>query len=358
MKKLIGVLLLGAAVLSAQVELVAVKSATPERKVPLTGEFFPYESVQVTARVSGYVERVEVDRGSHVKKGTLLAVLSAPEMQAQQAEAEARVQTIESQRAEAEARLVASQSTYERLKAASATPGAVAGNELTIAEKGVAAGQALVRSLEASKRAAQAASDAVKDLQSYLRITAPFDGIITDRFVHPGALVGPSSGPLFKLEQQSRLRLVVAVPENVAGGMLRRGSVPFTVQAYPGETFQGTIARIPNSIDPKTRTMPVELDVNNSRGRLAAGMYPDVSWPVKKGTPSLLVPPTAVVTTTERTFVIRANHGKAEWVNVKKGPAAGELVEVIGNLAEGDRVVRRATDEIRDGSPLAVSTGK
>ena len=356
MRKLIVMLLLSAAASHAQVELVAVKSATPERKAPLTGEFFPYESVQVTARVTGYIERVAVDRGSRVKKGDLLAVLSAPEMLAQLAEAEARVQTIDSQRAEAEARLVAAQSTYERLKAASATPGAVAGNELTIAEKSVTAGQALVGSFEASKRSAQAAVNAIKDLQGYLRVTAPFDGIITERYVHPGALASATSGPLFKLEQQSRLRLVVAVPENVTGGMPRRGSVPFTVQAYPGETFQGTIARVPNSIDPKTRTMPVELDVNNSRGRLAPGMFPDVSWPVKKGAPSLLVPPTAVVTTTERTFVIRANHGKAEWVNVKRGATAGDLIEVMGNLAEGDRVVRRATDEIRDGSPL--STGK
>ncbi len=357
MRLLIGILLTAIG-LQAQVELVAVKPGAPERKVPLTGEFIPYESVDVFARVNGYVESVAVDRGSHVKKGELLAALSAPEMQAQRAEAEARVQTIESQRTEAEARLVAAQSTYERLQRAAATPGAVAGNEVIIAEKGVAAGRALVQSLEATRKAAQAAVEAIKDLQSYLRITAPFDGVITKRMIHPGALVGPSHGPLFKLEQQSRLRLVVAVPENVAGGIVRRGSVPFTVPSYPGETFQGTIARIPNSIDPKTRTMPVELDVNNTRGRLAPGMFPDVSWPVRAHKQSLLVPSTAVVTTTERTFVIRTNHGKAEWVNVKKGAPAGELVEVMGNLAEGDQVVKRATDEIREGSALTAKRSK
>jgi hypothetical protein len=98
--------------------------------------------------------------------------------------------------------------------------------------------------------------------------------------------------------------------------------------------------------------MPVELDVLNRDGSLSPGMYPSVKWPIRRTRPSLLVPKTSVVTTAERTFVVRNHDGKAEWVDVKKGAADGDNIEVTGNLAAGDMVVRRATDEMRDGAPL------
>ncbi len=98
--------------------------------------------------------------------------------------------------------------------------------------------------------------------------------------------------------------------------------------------------------------MAVELDVMNRDGSLAPGMYPTVKWPVRRARPSLFVPKTSVVTTTERTFVIRDQDGHAEWVDVKKGVTDGDLVEVIGNLKAGDKVVRRATDEIRPGAAV------
>ncbi len=341
-----------AGMLAAQVETARVTEGGVQRKVQLTGEFLPYLSVDLTARVAGYVERMEVDRGSIVRKGQLLAVLSAPELKAQLAEAEAKVQSIESQRAEAAARLSALQSTYERLHTAAETPGAVAGNEVIVAEKQVASAKALVASLENSRNAATAAEDSTKELMSFLRIAAPFDGVITAREVHPGALVGPAAGPLLHLEQDTRLRLVVAVPESEVAGIGYNGKVLFTVPAYPGETFSGTVARVSHTIDQKTRTMPVELDVPNPNRRLAPGMYPDIAWPSRRTKPSLLVPATAVVSTTERVFVVRLKNGRAEWVNVKKGTPAGDNIEVFGALAPGDVVVKRPTDEIRDGSPV------
>jgi membrane fusion protein, multidrug efflux system len=98
----------------------------------------------------------------------------------------------------------------------------------------------------------------------------------------------------------------------------------------------------------------VELDVSNPSGTLAPGMYPEVSWPVRQPGESLLVPPTSIVTTTERTFVIRVRNGKAEWVNVRRGVRSGDLTEVIGDLHPGDNIVRRGTDEIREGAPIQV----
>ena len=184
-------------------------------------------------------------------------------------------------------------------------------------------------------------------------ITAPFDGVITERLVHPGALVGPGADPvLLVLEQLSHLRLVAAVPEEDIGGIVNGARVEFKVPAYPDRMFWGTVARPAHALDAKTRTMPVELDVANRDGALSPGMYPTVKWPVRRARPALLVPRTAVVTTSERTFVIRNNNGRAEWINVAKGVPDGELIEVTGSLRPGDKVVKRATDEIREGAPL------
>jgi membrane fusion protein (multidrug efflux system) len=352
-----------AATVAAQttVEVVRVVSKSVERQVKLPGEFQPYLAVSIYARVAGFVKRVDVDRGSAVKQGQLLATLEAPEMLSQIVEAQSRAQALGLQRAEAEAKLAGAQSTYDRLKAAAATPGVVAENDVIVAQKTAEAAQALVRSYEDSIKGAQAQVQAVQDLEQYLTLKAPFDGIITERNVHPGALVGPGSGstPLLRLHQVSRLRLVVAVPEALVGAMVKGARVPFTVPAYPGETFYGVVSLIAHDLDDKTRTMPVELDVRNPDLRLGAGMYPELSWPVRRSQPSLLVPPTSIVTTTERIFVIRVkSDGSAEWVNVARGARVGDLVEVFGALKEGDTIVRRGTDELREGTKVKPQAAK
>ena len=345
---------------NAAVEVVRVTSKAVERQVKLPGELEPYLAVPMYAKLPGFVKRVAVDRGSTVKQGQVLVTLEAPEIQAQIAEAQSKAQALGLQRAEAEAKLASAQSTYDRLKAASATPGVVAENDVIVAQKNAEAAQALVHSYEDSIKAAQAQVESVNDLEQYLTLKAPFDGIITERNVHPGALVGTgtSSPPLLRLHQVSRLRLVVAVPEALVGAMVKDARVPFTVPAYPGETFYGVANLVAHNLDEKTRSMPVELDVKNSDLRLSAGMYPEVQWPVRRPQPSLLLPPTTIVTTTERTFVVRVNNGVAEWVNVSRGARVGDLIEVFGALKEGDTIVRRGTDEIREGAKVNVQPPK
>jgi membrane fusion protein (multidrug efflux system) len=334
-------------------ELAPVVSKQLSRTVDLPAELEPFQSVSIHAKVRGYVDRMLVDRGSEVKQGQLLAELTAPEMKAQIAEAESKVQAAESERLQAEAQLSAAESTRDRLKKASETPGAIAGNELILAQKQVESAQALVAAKRQATQAVQGSVGTLKDLEAYLRITAPFDGIVTDRLVHPGALVGPGADPVMLIIQEiARLRLIVPVPEEDAGGIVRGAQVQFHVPAYPERAYTGVVARIAHSLDQKTRTMAVELDVFNRDGSLSPGMYPSVKWPVRRAHPSLMVPKTSVVTTTERTFVIRKQDGRAEWVNVTKGVSDGDLIEVSGDLKPGDTVVRRANDEIRPGSPL------
>jgi len=338
-------------------EMTTVISKPVSRTINLPGELQPFMNVAIRARVSGYVERVLVDRGSVVKEGELLVELSAPEMKAQIAEAQSKVQAAQAELAQSQAQLAAAQSTFDRMKKASETPGAIAGNELVLAEKQVEAAAAVINSRKEASRAAQSSVDALKSLEGYLKITAPFDGVITERIVHPGALVGPGSEtPLLVLQQISHLRLTVAVPEENLGAIPKGSRVPFQVPAFPQRNYSGTLARRAQAVDAKTRTMAVELDVMNPDQSLVPGMYATVKWPVRSAQGALYVPKTSVVTTTERTFVIRDQNGKAEWVNVKKGAADGDFIEIIGPLQVGDKIVKRANDELRDGTSLQSSS--
>jgi RND family efflux transporter MFP subunit len=308
-------------------EVVPVASETLHLTVALPGELTAFQAVAIYPRVTGFVEELPVDRGSAVRKGAILARLSAPELAAQ--------------RTEAESKTTGDRSTLDRLRAASSTPGAVAGHDLELADSTVKAQEARVSSL--------------KTLESYLVVRAPFDGVVTERNVHPGALVGPPTGanavPMLRVEQVARLRLTVAVPENDVGAIAEGASGEFSVQAWPGKRFPASVRRVSHAIDPKTRTMPVELDVDNADGKLASGMYAEVRWPIVRKAPSLLVPPSAVVQTTERTFVDRVRgDGTIEQVVVRRGATVGERLEVVGSLAGGDLVLRRGSEELQNGA--------
>jgi membrane fusion protein, multidrug efflux system len=252
-------------------------------------------------------------------------------------------------------------STFEKLKAASATPGVVAGNDLLLAQKSVEADQGQIAAGQKNVEAARQALNSIAQMEEYLRVTAPFDGVVTERNVHPGALVGPASGagattPMMRVVNRHRLRLVVPVPEAYVAGVAEGVEMPFTVPAYPGQTFTGKIARIAQAVDVKTRTMAVEIDVANADGRLAPGTFCQVRWPVRRPRPSLMAPSASIASTTGRTFVVRVRGGKTEWIDVKTGLADGPLVEVFGDLRAGDEIAARGTDEIKPGTDVRVKS--
>jgi RND family efflux transporter MFP subunit len=339
------------------VDAAKVVSQPLNASLMLPGELLPFEAVAVYPKVTGFVKTISVDRGSRVTAGEVIIKLEAPELVAQHAESESRLQTARAQLAAAQAKLAGDESNYDHLRTASQTAGVVAGNDLVLAQKAAEASRAVVSGLRDAVTSASEAARSVAQMEAYLTIQAPFDGTVTERNVHPGDLVGPASGrgtglPLVRVELVSRLRLVVPVPEAYAGGVSAGAVVTFTVPGAPGETFQGPVARVAHSIDPKTRTMPVEVDVANGDGRLAPGGFAQVDWPLRRSQPTLFVPATAVTTNLERTFVIRIANGQAEWVDVKPGSPAGTLIEVFGALKEGDVVVARATDTIRAGTKL------
>ncbi len=303
----------------ATIEVVKVIEQPLNVTLSLPGELTPYETVALYSRVNGFVQTIRVDRGSRVKTGELIAVLDAPELGAQKAEAQSKLQSVEAQLDALRSKAEATSSTYQKLKAASATPGVVAGNDLVVAQKAVEADQGQIAAAQQNVEAARQALKSVSEMESYLRITAPFAGVVTERNVHPGALVGPAGGasaaaPIVRIVTSSRLRLVIPVPEAYTAGMTSGTTLNFSVAAYPGQTFSGTVSRISQSVDVSTRTMAVELDVGNADGRLAPGTFCQVQWPVQRTGPTLLVPSGSVANTTGRTFVIRVRNGRTEWV--------------------------------------------
>src|ERR1700733_3034142 len=337
---------------SAHVEMAKVESRSSSRTVPLTAELAPFLQTDIEARSPGYVEKVLVDRGSLVHRGQLLVQLSAPEINSQTSASEANLHQAEADVAQAEAQVAAAEATAAKLQEAAKTPGAVAGNELLQAEKQRDAAEALVNSRKAALRTAKDRLQASQATESYLRVTAPFDGMITDRFVNPGMLIDGGHTPMLKLQQVAHLRLIVPVPESYTGSIVKGTSAVFHVPAHPGKSYSAKIARISNALDLQSRAMRVELDVSNKDGSLAPGMYPTVDWPVGAGENLLFVPSTSVVTTTERTFVIASVNGRAHWIDVRKGPTAGENVSVRGQIDVGQQIIKRASDEIREGTPL------
>ena len=345
---------------SAQtVEVTKVIAKPLDLTVRLPGELQPYESVALFAKVPGFVERILVDRGSRVRTGQEITVVSAPELASQRAEAESKAQSAQSQLAGAQAKLAADQSTYDKLQSASRTPGVVAGNDLLLAQKAVEADQAQLKALQENAQAAQQALRAIAETEQYLRIRAPFNGVITERNVHPGALVGPAqSTPMLRIETLDHLRLIVPVPEAYVSAVPERLHVKFSVPDHPNETFTGTVARVAHAVDVKTRTMAVELDVNNASRQLTPGTFAQVTWPVHRQAPSLLVPTSSIATNLERTFVIRVRDGKTEWVDVKAGANQDKLTEVFGNLHSGDEIAVRGTDEIASGANVKTQEAK
>jgi RND family efflux transporter MFP subunit len=321
-----------------------VKTGKLVTTIAIPGELEPYQEVDLYAKINSYVKKLYVDIGSEVRQGQLLVTLDAPEINSQLAEAESRVKQME-------ATYYASKATYDRLYSTSKTPGTVSQNDLEQAEAKKNADLANVDAAKSSYK------EAAVNL-SYLDIRAPFDGVITLRNINEGAYVGPggkTTDPLLIIQDQNRMRLVVSVPEDYTGGLDGKDQVTFSVAALPSRKFTARITRLAGALDTKLRAERIEMDVYNNDRKLLPHMYANVDIPLPSRDSSLIVPKTAVVTSTERVFVIKIVNNKAEWVDVRKGFQSGDQMEVYGNLKSGDEIVKQASDEIRDGATLRVS---
>lgn len=310
---------------SIAIETIILEKTFPLATVRLPGELYPYETVDIYAKLSGFIEDLYVDRGSEVKEGDILVKIIAPELISNWEEARAKFESDNIQ--------------YQRLKKAAEVPGTIAPIELETSQKKLEASFSNMQSLQ--------------ELTNYLAIKAPFSGIITARYLHPGALVGAggtqNATPIIHLEDVRRLRLVVYIPQAYLESIKEGMQVNFQDSAHPETIFSSRVSRISHALDPKTRTEAIELDVDNPNLILSSGRYVDVMWPISRLNPTFLVPPSAIITTTDRTFVIRIKGDTTEWVDVKRGYQYDHLVEIFGPLHEGDVLAFKATDELRPG---------
>ncbi|MEN0054949.1 MAG: efflux RND transporter periplasmic adaptor subunit [Mucilaginibacter sp.] len=305
--------------------------------VRLPGQLKPFNEVNLFAKINSFVKQMNVDRGSVVRKGQLLAVLEAPEMMSQAQAANARY-------LQAQEAANASREKYRRLKEAAKEEGAVSPLDLDNALSKMKADEAVVLSEQSN-----AAS--ILDIQSYLNIRAPFDGMIVQRNVSAGALVGPgksSDQPMLVLQDTRKLRLEVMIPEAYVDKVDLKQKVSFVFNALPGQENKAFISRSANALG-NQRSEAVEIDVHNNDQRLKPGMYGEVKIPLILGAKALTVPNNAIVRSTERQYVITIKEGKAVFADIKEGIVGDEYTEVFGNLKARERILLHASDEIREG---------
>jgi len=308
----------------------------------LPAELLPLDRAEINAKVEGYVQKVLVDIGDVVKKDEVLVLMDAPELAARYAEAGAKYQ-------EAQARFSASLDKYTRIEAVSKQQGFVAEVERVNTKNEMLSDSAALIS-------AKSMVQEYKQMQAYLTIRAPFNGVVSDRFINAGDLVGSSAkAKLLTLVSPDKFRLRVYVPEYYVNSIPSVDLLIFTADAVAGKTFTAKLARKSGSISRETRTELWEYEYQNKDTELKPGMYTMTRLNLSRAFESFVVPYTAVVTTLEKRFVIRIKDDKTEWVDVTEGISQEKGIEIFGNLQEGDILLTRGSDELKQGTTVKIA---
>jgi RND family efflux transporter MFP subunit len=353
--------------------VVRAERRTISNTLTISGEFKPFQDIDVHAKVAGYIKRIYVDVGDHVKDGQTLAELEVPELAAQLSGTDAAVRKSreEIRRADSDIERAqsvhsAAHSAYKRLKqAADSRAGLVAQQELDDSQAKDLETEAQVSSTQAELSAAQqqlqmaeANERQYTALSSYSRIVAPFAGVVTARYADTGALVaaGTSSStqaaPVVRLAQVSRLRLVLPIPESLAGQIHLGDPVKVHVQALD-QDIAGQVSRFSDSLDLQTRTMETEIDFENRDGRVIPGMYAETRLSLREKPNSLTVPLEAVTRSGEdATVLVVGAQNVLEERHVKLGLEDNTGVEVLSGVSDQDRVVIGNRSEFRNGQRI------
>lgn len=354
--------------------VMKVERRTLTAPLTLAGAFKPFQDVDVHAKVAGYIKNIYVDVGSRVKEGQTLAVLEVPELQAELAGADAVYRRAKEEIRRAQGDVDRAKSThaavhamYERLsQAAQQKEGLVAQQEVDDAQARDLGAEAQVSSTEAALDAAQQAlevADANKKqheaLSDYTRITAPYDGVVTVRYADTGSLIAAGTSeskqaePVVRLAQISVLRLVLPIPESIAGTIRLGDPVKVHVEAL-NKDYVGKVTRFADALDPQTRTMHTEIDFENSDGRLLPGMYVVATIAQVDRKNVLTVPLEAVsIKENDEGSVLLVNpQNVLEERIVRLGMQSSNRVEVLSGINEGDRLVVGSRSKFRNGMKI------
>lgn len=351
------------------VPVSAVAKTNLASNLVLTGEFIPYQEIDVMAKEAGYIKFIRVDIGDRVKAGQLLAELEIPEMQDDMERAAANVQASEADIATAEGNLRRAESThdiaelsYKRvLDVSKKEAGLIPQQEVDVAhsrelETGaqVVAAQANLQTAQRKLAMAKAEKSRYGTLQKYTIISAPFAGIVTKRYANTGSMIqqGTSSDtqamPVVRLSQNDLLRLIVPVPESAVGGIRVGSSVDVTV-ATLGRTFPGRVTRSEGKLALNTRTLNTEIDVPNRDYALLPGMYAQVNLHTKQSKEVLAVPVEALEDINGSPHVYAVRDSKIKVIPVTTGIKTAEQEEIRSGLAEHDVVIVGRHTGLQDG---------
>jgi RND family efflux transporter MFP subunit len=356
---------------SAAVALV--KRAPIENAVTLSGAFHAYQQVDVHAKVAGYIRKIYVDVGDHVKTGQTLAVLEVPELSAEVTGAQAGLRRAKDSVTRAQSNIHSAESiyaayhaAYTRLKQASETrPGLIAEQELDDSmakdkdsEAKVESDKAALAEAQSQLSVAEADLQRMNALEDYTHVTAPFAGVVTKRYADTGTMIqaGTSSDtqsmPVVQLAEYTKLRLVVPVPESAVPG-LQLGSVVQVHVTSMNQDFEGKVARFADALNDETRTMHTEIDVKNADGTLKEGMYAEAKLILKQHKDVLTVPIQALDRNSSgATVLIVDAQGRVEKRQVKLGVESSDRVEVAAGLTDNDRVIVGNRGEFHEGEKV------
>jgi RND family efflux transporter MFP subunit len=326
------------------VTLIFPKAGAPTDEIVLPGVTQAFTDSPIYARTNGYLKQWYFDIGTHVKKDQLLAVIDTPEIDQQLQQARADLDT-------AQANVAIAKITADRWQGL-VSDGSVSQQETDQAVINLKAQHATLESNAANVRR-------LEQLQSFEKIYAPFDGIITARSTDIGALIdaGASTQPkeLFHMAATRTLRVYVAVPEVYSPSVRSGGSAALTLDEFPGENFRGTIVRNDNSINLASRTLLVEVDIDNATGRLLPGAYVFVHLKLPDVTHSVNVPANALIFRKDGLQVAVVRDGKARLVSVKISHDYGNSVDINSGLQSTDAVIVDPSDSLVDGAPVRAS---
>jgi RND family efflux transporter MFP subunit len=331
------------------VNVVEPSSAGLSQEIVLPGNTQAFNDTPIYARTSGYLKHWYVDIGAHVKQGQLLADIDTPEVDQQLEQARADLKN--SQANEQLAQITAAR--WQNLLKTNS----VSKQETDQAVSDLSARQASVDSMTANVHR-------LEQLQSFEKVYAPFAGVITARNTDIGALINAGAGgvpqELFHMAAVNKLRVYVAVPEVDSLAAQTGAKATLTLDEFPGETFEGTIVRDSDSIDSATRTLNVEVDVNNAQGRIKTGAYAFVHLKLPQSAhasaQSLTIPANTLLFRSEGLRVGVVRNGHAELTPIKIGRDFGATVEVVAGLQPTDQVIVNPSDSLTSGSPVRVST--
>lgn len=322
-----------------KIELVHPTMDQPTYSLALPAELKPYETVTIYPKIKGFVKQIFVDRGSKVRKGQLLAVLEAPEVSQQYLAAKSDANKFYEN-------YLYSRQSYDRLKKAASKAGAVAEIELDRA-------RSKFKSDSSAYAAVKANSRAIAQLQQYLRILAPFDGVVTSKNVSMGALVGENTQlALFSLAQTNHLRLTVSIPEKHAHSISKNTEASFTVSDQPGKVFKAKLSRKSDLLIPDSRAVTVEFDVANTQNQFGGGEYAQVKLNMRRIYPSLWLPASSVVHAQSGIFILKVENARIKRIPVSIGIRKGDMQEVFAELTVDDEVAKTGSEELAEGSKI------